>query len=559
MVMPTGTGKSLSMAIFAADAIRQYPQTRIINATHNSILVEQNYKKLLEWWPSAPAGINSAKLKRRDYYRKVTFATIGSVYKDAKVFGHTDLVLVDEAHTVGQKATGMYRQFFSDLQDINPYIKFIGYTATPYRQGQGMLIDDGLFTDYAFDISDLESFNRLIDEGYLKPLLPKRTDLQLDVSDVQISNTGDYNEKQLQIAVDKEEITRRALSETLEVAKDRNHWLIFASGTDHSDHICGILNSIGISSRSVHSKKANAENTESLELFKAGKIKCLVNNNCLTTGFDAPFIDLIVILRPTRSTNLWVQMLGRGTRPWFIDGFDLNTIEGRLSSIFYSGIHNCMVLDFAANVELLGPINDPVLPRKKGDKKGEAPVKICPNCNTYHHVSVRKCQCGYIFPEIVKLKENASETLLIKPTIENIPEYKTFKVDHITFGRHIKQLSKDSLKISYFCGKRVFTEYVCIEHDAGQWARREAEKWWKKRCDLICPVTIEIALQLIDSINHATHIKVHVNKKYPEIIDHCFDGTNFNTENTNNLKPTVEIGSSYSLAMGSLFNKMQPK
>jgi len=548
-VMPTGTGKSLCIAMFIEQAIKLYPTTRILVVTHSKILIQQNVKELRSWWPNAPIGINSSALKRRDYYRQVTYAGIASVFRDAKLFKHIDLVIVDEAHLVSTKESTMYASFFADLKLINPYLKIIGYTATPYRQGQGLLTDNGLFTDICFDISSLEAFNRLLAEGYLAPLIPKRTKLQLDVSSVGLGNDGDFIKAKLQEAVDRYDITISALQEAIELGAERSKWLIFASGVEHCEHIVEILAQLGISSRSVHSKQKDEINQEVLDLLRDGVIQAVVNNNCLTTGFDMPDIDLIIILRPTRSTSLWVQMLGRGTRPVYAPGFDLTTTEGRLNAIKYGGKQNCLVLDFAANSQALGPINDPVLPKKKGDKTGPAPIKTCEYCGTYVHPSVRICPtCGNDFPVHVKISGDAATDELIKANLDDVAKFENFFINHITFARHYKLNSKPSIKVTYFCGKRSFTEFLCVEHGlepdasrAEQWARRQFEKWWNKRTDIIAPVTIENTLHALDTLKHATHIRVHVNKKYPDIVDYCFDGTCFGTSSGSVSSPTIDI------------------
>lgn len=565
VAMPTGTGKSLSIAMFIEKALKLYPQTRIIVATHSNVLIKQNVKELRNWWPSAPIGINSAKLKKRDYYRQVTYVSIASVYKDAKIFKHIDLVLVDEAHLVSQTESSMYMTFFADLKKENPAFKGIGFTATKYRQGQGLLTDNGFFTDICFDITSFAAFNRLLDEGYLCPLRPKKTNYQLDVSGVGIGNDGDFIKGKLQEAVDRYDVTMSALKEALDIAHDKHKWLIFASGIEHCEHIVEILTYLGVSSKSVHSKKKDEENDETLKMLADGTIRAVVNNNCLTTGFDCPDIDLIIILRPTRSTNLWVQMLGRGTRPVYAPGFNLKTIEGRLNAIKYGGKEYCLVLDFASNSEVLGPINDPVLPRKKGTKSGPAPVKTCQICGTYSHPSVKICPtCGTEFPTFVKFDVTASETELIKTALENVPKYESFKVQHITFGVHQKLGAKRSIKVTYFCGKRSFTEFLCVEHglseDANrseQWARNQFEKWWRKRTNIPVPVEIEHTLKLLDMIKHATHVKVHINKKYPDIIDHCLEGTCFGTQEAVSATPQIDIGMSSTIDVRKIITDLK--
>lgn len=132
----------------------------------------------------------------------------------------------------------------------------------------------------------------------------------------------------------------------------------------------------GIPTTCIHSKLTKDERTERLAGLKSGKYRAAVNNNILTTGFDLPSIDLIAVIRPTNSPGLWVQMLGRGTRPVYAPGFDLWSTAGRLAAIEAGSKQDCLVLDFAGNTRRLGPINDPVLPRKRATERGSTSTPL---------------------------------------------------------------------------------------------------------------------------------------------------------------------------------------
>jgi DNA repair protein RadD len=365
--------------------------------THRKELISQNLDKLMAVWPTAPAGVYSAGLGRKDASYPIIFGGVGTVARGApELFGRIDLLLIDECHLVSPNESTMYQKVIAGLKEINPYLKVIGFTATHYRLGHGMLTDEGgLFTDICFDMSTVDAFNWFIDEGYLIPLHPKKVIAELDTSKVAIHG-GEFKQNELQAAVDHDEITYGACQEMLAYGLDRKCWLVFASGIDHTIHVAAMLDSLGIRTTFVHSKMSNGERDKNLADFKAGRYQAIVNNGILTTGFDHPAIDLIGMLRPTQSPSLWVQMLGRGTRPVYADGFDLSTTEGRLTAIHNGPKHNCLVMDFAGNTRRLGPINDPVLPKRRGKGGGgTAPVKLCEHCGTYNHASVRFCiSCG---------------------------------------------------------------------------------------------------------------------------------------------------------------------
>ena len=556
VAMPTGTGKSVVIARFLQSVYRQFPYQRVILLTHVKELIQQNYEKLLMLWPFAPAGVYSAGLNQRDLAQAITFAGIASVWRKAMQFKHIDLVLIDECHLLSPNEQTMYRFFLEALRQINPNLKVIGFTATPWRLGHGHLTDpyednkgnitEALFTDVCFDITGLDAFNRLIAEGYLVPLVPKPTKVKFDTDGLHM-RMGDFIEKEMQERFGKDEITEAALREAVEMAGDRKHWLIFASGTEHADSVGDMLNLMGIPTGVVHSKRAGRN--ETIRDFKRGELQAVVNNNVLTTGFDYPEIDLIIVLRATASAVLWVQMLGRGTRPVFgpggdSTGFDLNTIDGRLEAIHASGKGSCLVLDYARNTERLGPVNDPVIPKRKGQGGGTAPIRLCDRCETYNHISRRYCGgypykteegCGMEFTFEVKFKETAATDELIRG---EMPVVEVFTIDHISADEHRKLGRPPMVKITYYCGYRAFTEYVCVEHL--DWAGRKAKKWWSERTDIPMPATTNEALELIDKLKAPTHIRVWTNKKYPEIMSFCFDGSSFGAEEPSPIAPVIE-------------------
>lgn len=520
VAMPTGTGKSVVIAMLLQMVYHYWPGQRVMVLTHVKELIQQNYDKLMTLWPAAPAGVYSAGLNRKESNRKITFAGIGSVAKKAQLFGHIDLVLIDEAHLVSPNDETLYQFFLAALRAVNPHVRVIGFTATPWRLGTGRITEDGIFTDVCFDITGMQAFNRLIAEGFLAPLIPRQTKMMLDIEGVHMRG-GELIASELQHAVDKYEVTQAALRETLELAYDRRHWLIFASGVEHACNIADMLNDMGVPAVAIHSKMGDAQRDQAILDFKAGKYRAAVNNNVLTTGFDFPAIDLIVVLRPTASTVLWVQMLGRGTRPFQCDEYKKE---------------NCLVLDFAGNTRRLGPINDPVIPRKKGDKAGgEAPVKLCGSCATYNHASVTHCAyCGAEFTFQVKIKQTAASDELLRG---EAPLVEVFKVDHITYSTHEKAGRPPMMKVTYYCGLRSFSEYVCIQHDG--FAQRKARQWWRERSSAPFPESTEAALTMTSSLTAATHLRIWVNKQYPEILTHCFDGTAFGQQEAS-APPTVD-------------------
>lgn len=503
VAMPTGTGKSLVIAEFVKLVMSRWPRQRILLSTHVKELIEQNADEVRQQWPGVPLGIFSAGLGLRETAFPVVYGGVQSMVGCIKSFGWRDLLIVDEAHLISQKEGSEYRLLIKGLQAINPNMKVIGLTATPYRLGQGLITDSGIFTDICFDLTTLNEFNKLIAGGYICPLIPKRPHTEL-ISDKELSNIkktgGDYNQAQAQAAVDKDDVTYKACLEIMQEGYDRRAWLLFAQGIEHAEHITSILQSMGVDAASVHSKMPAEEATKRIRAFKAGKVKAIVNYGKLTTGFNYPAIDLIAVLRLTTSTALWVQLLGRGTRPSLVTHKE-----------------NCLVLDFARNTERLGPINDPVIPRKrvKGTTPGVAPIRICPACGVYNHARATVCcVCGAEFPKVSKLTPYAGMHELIRSEEAIIGD---FQVQRVVYARHQKIGKPPLIKVQYFCGLQLFSEYFALEH--GGLAAKNARAWWQEVSGQFqTPPSTDEALKYVSGLKVPKMIRVKTNLKYPEVL-----------------------------------------
>lgn len=536
LALPTGTGKSLVNAEIIRNAVQTYPGTRILCLTHVKELIVQNHAKFREQAPSIPAGIFSAGLNRKEFTQDIIFAGVASIVKKLNLFKPFDFAIVDECHLVGKKQDSLYLQIYNHFKKINPHFKMAGMSATPYRVGQGLLVEPGgLFTEICYDITSKDAFNQLIRDGYLVPLTTPKTDTELDVSGVG-TVAGDFNQRQLCAAVDREEITRAALAEIAARGGDRKHWLIFASGIAHSVHIAQTLASMGVSSVAVHSNTKDFPMTDSqrdsaVAAFRSGKVRALVNNGVFTTGFDFPELDLIAVLRPSRSPGLWVQMLGRGTRPRWMPGYDISAVGGRLECIA-AGKQNCLVLDFAGNTKRLGPINDPVKPKPKGKgKTGDVPAKLCPACEYYNHSSARICcECGEPFPIRNNLDQFASDAEVIAGLEgPQEPICKIFNVQAVTYSKHtswngrksFRGQKRSTFRVTYNCGLRSFTKHICFEHDGH--AKHMAIEWWgenvrREHANKSAPESVSEALSRTYELKNTVLIDVWLNTKYPEIL-----------------------------------------
>ena len=502
IAMPTATGKGYVIAELSRLIFQYFPYSRIMILTHVRELIEQNVKKLQQVWPTAPFGIYSAGLKQRDHMQPIIFGGVASVNKCVELFGWRDLLIIDEAHLLSPDEDTMYQQIIAKLKLVNPRLKVIGLTATWFRMGQGLLTNSGLFTDICYNLCDAAGFQRMISGEYLCTPIPKITKTELDVSNVGLDQKGEFAAGQLQRAVDKRDINTAILNEICEHGyTSRKSWLIFCSGIEHAEHCAAILDSWGIPAAAVHSKIASGKRDQIIADFKAGKLRAVTNNNVLTTGFDYEAIDLIGMLRPTMSPGLWVQMIGRGTRP-------------------APGKNDCLVLDFARNTMRLGPIDDPQIPRPKSEGTGEVPVKLCDYCGAYNHLRVKFCICcgaEFTFEE-KKVRQADTRPLLSN----NMPVVERFAVDRVMYNRHVgREKGTISIRVSYMCGLRMFNEFICFDASSVKsFAIHHAHQWWAQAHPGPPPLSTDMALARLHELRTPRYIRVWVNKKFPEVKAH---------------------------------------
>jgi DNA repair protein RadD len=350
----------------------------------------------------------------------------------------------------------------------------------------------------------------LIDAGYLAPVVPKQMRAQIDTSGVGTRN-GEFIPSELQRAADRASLTQAALDEVFRHGADRKSWLFFCSGVAHAEHVAEALRDRGVSAAVVTGGTPADERDEILRTYKAGAIRALTNCDCLTVGFDAPRTDLLVILRPTQSPGLHVQMIGRGLR----------TAPGKA---------NCLVLDFAGNVLRHGPINE-IKPRKVANGSGSAPVKVCPSCETIVHAALRESpECGYEWPPREIEHDTVASTLdvIARP---NEPRTKTIEVRHMEPRLHTKLGSPPMLRVDYYDeapllfapGGTVipagepYTDWVLLEH--GGYPTRKAEAWWRTATDMTAPpLSVAEALLRANEIRRPRRITVRKNGRYWEVI-----------------------------------------
>lgn len=506
--MPTASGKSLTMAAFVKDAITAFPETRVLLATHRKELIEQDAAAIRKLWPDAPVGIYSAGLHSRQV-RQITVAGVQTVHRKSSELGHVSLLLVDEAHLLPHAGEGMYRRLLNDLTEINPALKVVGFTATPFRLSGGLLTRGAghLFTSIAYRIP----VQRLVDEGWLSPLVSPSTSTTYSTEGIGTVN-GDFAVGELQSSVDKQEaVTRAALLESLELAKGRRAGIVFCVSVQHALLATAILRDRGETVAMITGDTDDLTRSSMLSRFKRGEVRWLVGIDVLTTGFDAPITDVIVMLRPTQSAGLYVQCLGRGMR-------------------LYDGKADCLVLDYGENIERHGPITDV---RHKSMAAGVSKmVKECPTCMAEVKISKRECpECGYLFPLVprdIDHDKQASRKAVMGPA----PEPVWVDVEDVRASEWVKRPKEGeepkppTVCIEYMHGGRaVVKEWLCPEH--GGYAAQKFGRWWfDAGGDLPAPHTVVLTLERIEAgeLKRIEAVQVGKDGQYDRVMARRFSG-----------------------------------
>lgn len=515
IVLPTGAGKSLVIAMMARDALAWGGRVLII--AHRKELLEQNAEKVSQCLPGLDVGIYSAGLGRKDHGQDIVVAGVQSCFKAKAAYnlGHRDVVIVDEAHLIPLDGEGMYRQLLEHLTRINPALRLLGLTATPYRLDQGLVCGpENLLTEISYEVP----LTRLIEEGFLCNLTSKDPANLMRLEGVG-TRGGDFIQAQLDEAASADAgIVRAAVLELLRWTHDRRSVLLFACGRKHAKLLMDCLVEQVPSDQVAYidGKTPTGERAETLSRFKAGAVRYLVNIDVLTTGFDAPNVDCVALLRQTLSPGLLYQMVGRGFR-------------------LHPDKQNCLVLDFAGNIQRLGPIDQLKPPKSKAKGEGtpgEAPAKSCPECRELVMLQARECSaCGYIWPEPEPKHDREASDLPVlsggKPVITTEWVEVTQRPTYLVHAKGSKQEGDPrTLRVIYkLRGQTAISEYVCLDHPKGSWPRRQAEKWWAARSSVPVPASCWEAWWLLKEVPDALaypdqmELKWTSGRKWPEVLN----------------------------------------
>jgi len=363
ITMATGTGKSVVICDLAAKLSSTYKK-RVWILTHNVTLTQQNHATWEKNFSHAcRAGVvcSSVRSPRQwDFTDPVMFGTIQTV--QSHVYRNTihnfsipepDVIIIDEAHRVPMTASGksQYERIFK----CYPNAQRVAFTATPWRMDDGPIFieeKDDVRTSNDGNIHDSTSsgwFDRDcfrydvkagVEQGYLAPLVGVHEELQLNLDEVPITGKGDFSKSELDRLMHQAEYDNwlKAVAISLNHFSDRKFIAVYCTSVKIATRFASFL--WELTNRKTcqvygHHKKDQRE--QIFETVRSGRCNALVSVDMLTTGFDLPHLDCIVCLRPTLSSSLWVQIMGRGTR----------LAEGK---------DDCLVLDYVGNFQRLGGV-----------------------------------------------------------------------------------------------------------------------------------------------------------------------------------------------------------
>lgn len=444
IVLPTGAGKSLIIAELARVA-----RGRVVVLCHVKELCRQNYEKYLKVASDEQgisAGLYSAGLGVKDATRKVTFAGVQSVARGLRAFeAPVSLVIVDECHRLSDDEGSQYAQVIEAFRSAGHDLKLLGLTATPYRMGTGWIYrrhaQGFVRTDSArpFELCVFEATLRdMIGQGYLtKPRLEDAPIAQYDFSKLEPSASGSYSEPQVnELLVSHKRVTEAILAQVVGLveAQQRKGAMIFAATVAHAKEIIGYLPAG--EAALIIGETLKDERDDKIEAFVQGRVRYLVNVAVLTTGFDAPHVDFIAILRPTASVGLYQQIVGRGLRlapeksdclviDYAGNGFDLYRPEVGEKKPHSSSVVvevTCPVCAFENT--FWGQVDDEgrvvehygrrcaALVESEGEGKRRCEFRFrfkeCERCNAENDIAARACQeCGGLLVDPDEQLKNA--------------------------------------------------------------------------------------------------------------------------------------------------------
>ena len=536
IVLPTGAGKTVVFASLIKQLYEEDPKRRFLILAHRQELISQAVDKLKNVWPEAPIGILAASLRQFNHTASVVVAsrdTLASQKRLEKSYPF-DYIVIDEAHHVGPEMRSRYRKIINHFEEIGcPQI--LGVTATPFRMGQGYIygMDDHFFSGIAYRAK----LPDLIKQGYLARLSAFKVadNAVIDASQARLKfKGGDYRESDLEALAIVDHTMYAITNDWIEKAytKGRTSTVFFCVSVVHAQKMALFLQNHGIKAACVTAETPTNEREEILQDFEEGRIHALCNVAVLTEGWDAPRTDCIALLRPTKSLGLYVQICGRGMRPW-------------------GDKTDCLLLDYGGNMKRHGCIDTARPERNKKDEEladDDLKIWICEAeqdngyaCLAVNDIEYKHCvECGEPKP-----KPPPELEIVIKPDDKGASETTEAVEGHVlsdemgdvaaierqepvTWIRAERATSKngnDYLKILFKSPSQFWPYSTALMMNMSGMPRQVAErKWYAMSQGRNLPYNIDTAVAMVDdgALSRVKKINIRKEGRYWNVIGVTF-------------------------------------
>lgn len=523
VVLPTGSGKTFVIAELCRQVVEWGGRALVL--AHVKELLEQTAEKLAAMVDGNTVGLYSAGLGERTTSTPIVVAGIQSVYTRAEELGEFQLLVVDEAHLIPPTGSGRYRTLLNAEKTVSPKARLVGLTATPYRMGCGWIVKDRA------DSQDESGYDRILDtvvydaptsqliaDGTLSRVASRAAKRAPDFSGVHTVR-GDFDENEVEKILSGRNVLESVCGEIIEKTADRHKVVVFCNRVESARKVAKILqeHDPNFAAEVVDGETASGDRADIVRRFKSDvgdtdlfgneskPLKYVCNVGVFTTGFDAPNVDCVALLRPTKSLALYQQMIGRGLRR-------------------APNKADCLVLDFGGNIDRHGPIDlpVPVASYTETDKNwktcqacGGVVAKyfqICPLCGAAFSVARREVDANS------GITRTSSASAILSADGEPAePIVEEYQITEVEYEAHYKKNAPPdavpTFQVKYLRGQfsRPIFEWLCPEHSG--WIRKKFEKWWKSKSKTDPPESVETCVQFANSGALATPTKIRTTLK----------------------------------------------
>ena len=490
---PGGSGKSHMIAAVGERAVTEFGDVLVLARSEK--LLTQNRAKFSDDVQES-IGVYCAGLGLKELGKPITIASAQSLAGAEADLSRVRLVLVDECDEISDDEESQYQRIFAAC---HPEHRIVGFTATPFRTGSGKIT-------WGEEIINIP-LKAIMDAGHLTPPTNK-VGTVLDLSNVRVA-LGEYVQSQLDELYADPTLLAKSVEKIRQYSAERSHCLIFTQSVAHADLLASAMEFNGMPCVVVTGDTDKDELAWIIQDFEEGRCKYLINVMLLTRGYDMPAVDMIAVLRATKSKRLWEQILYRGTR-------------------LHPAKRDFLVLDMGNNFITHGPLGSPNIDSGRGASRA-ASGKICPVCEDFTPPLARSCPaCGYQFPEPeIRTVSHAARADNTSATIydpQGEPVIQKYAVENVLYKIH-KNRAKGttSIMVSYYCG---YGKYGNIAEwispwSKSEWAQNNAWKFFKERgVDLAPPISAYSEDDLLwhcDSLKKPIEITVDHSAEFPRV------------------------------------------